>query len=182
MLLALLDTALAASDAHGEGGIPMVEIGLHAANFIFLYGLLFFIARKPVGELLKQRQAEVRQALDKGNAALKAAEDRNGDIESKLSHFDKQVAEMRAQADADVAAEHALVKERTAADIAAYEALTDRNIAEVRRNARVKLQKDAVEAAVAAAEEQIRGQLNKDDHKRLAGDFLAAVDAEAANG
>ncbi|MCP4805050.1 MAG: ATP synthase F0 subunit B [Proteobacteria bacterium] len=182
MLLAVIDVALAAGDAHGEGGIPFTDIGIHAFNFVFLYAVLFFIARKPVAELLKARQADVRQALEKGHAALKAAEDRNGDIASKLSHFDKEVTGLRLNAERDIGAERTLVKERTAADIAALEALTDRNIAEARRNARVKLQRDAVDAAVAAAEEQIRGQLNKDDKTRLAGDFLAAVDAEAANG
>ena len=181
MLLAVIDVALASPDAHGEGGIPLTDIGIHAVNFVFMYALLFFIARKPVAELLKSRQAEIRQALDKGHAALKAAEDRNADVASKLSHFDKEVTALRLNADRDIAAEATLVRERTLADIAAFEALTDRNIAEARRNARVKLQRDAVDAAIAAAEEQIRGQLNADDHKRLAGDFLAAVDAEAAN-
>lgn len=182
MLLSLIDVAFAASEAHGDGHIPMKEIGFHAINFVLLYAILFFVARKPIAELLKTRQTEVRDALEKGHAALKAAEDRNTDVDAKLSRFDKELTTLRLKADQDIQAEAALVRERTAADIAALEALTDRNIAEARRNARVALQKQTVDAAILAAEERIRTQVNADDHKRLAGDFLAAVDAEAANG
>ena len=114
MLLALMDVAFA-SDAAGP---PWNEIGIHAINFVLLYTVLFFLARKPVAELLKSRQAEIKKALDDGNAALKAAEDRHGELDSRLGHFGQMVEDMKLQAKADADNERENLRARTVTDIA----------------------------------------------------------------
>jgi len=171
MLLLLVDTALAA----GGEGPPLTEIGIHAINFVLLYTVLFFLARKPVAELLKGRQAEIKKALDDGNAALKAAEDRHSELDSRLAHFDKLVEDMKAQAKSDADNERVAMRRKTKADIVSLQALTERTIREETRNARAALQREAVDLAVQIAEESLRKQITDADHQRLAGEFLVAV-------
>lgn len=174
MLHLLLETAFAAS---GDGP-PMTEIGVHAINFVLLYTVLFFLARKPVAELLKERQAEIKKALDDGNAALKAAEDRHAELDSRLAHFDKLVEDMKAQAKTDADNERAQMRTKTEGDIASLKALTERTIREETRNARATLQREAVDLAMQIAEESIRQQISAADHERLAGEFLVAVEGD----
>lgn len=172
MFLALMDSALAAG---GGEGPPMKEIGVHAINFVLLYTVLFFLARKPIAEILKSRQAEIKKALDDGNAALKAAEDRHSELDVRLTQFSKMVDEMKAQAKTDADNERASLREKTASDIVMLKALTERTIREETRNARAALQRESVDLAVQIAEESLRKQITAADQERLAGEFLVAV-------
>ena len=84
IVTALLVSSPAWAAGGGDGGIPMTEIGIHAVNFVLMYGLLFFLLRKPIGELLRQRQASIRQDLEDASGAKNEAQDRLDAIQAKL--------------------------------------------------------------------------------------------------
>lgn len=174
--------ALASGGESHEGGIPVSAIAVHAANFVLMYAVIFFAARKPVADMLKQRSAGVKKAIDDANAARKAAQERVSEIEGRLSRLDAEVESMRAQAADAAQAELEHSRKVTAQDIENLKALTALHIQEETNIARQTLQAEAVDLAMKLAEERIRGQINAQDHQRFAGEFLKAVkDQEVAS-
>lgn len=172
---ALLISTPAWAAGGGDGGIPLTEIGIHAVNFVLMYGLLFFLLRKPVSELLKQRQASIRQDLEDAAGAKNDAQARLDAIQAKLDDFDAEVAKMTADAREDAAAEAKYTAERTERDATMLREMTAGTVREETRNARARLQQDAVDAAVKLAEEKLRAEISGADQTRLANDFLGAL-------
>jgi F-type H+-transporting ATPase subunit b len=166
--------------ASGGDGPPLTAIGVHLANFIVLFGGLFFLVRKPVAEALRGRQAEVKNEIDTSNSLRKDAQTRFDEIEARLSRFETEVAGLKAQAEKEAAADREYIRERTAADIEALKLMTEQTIRDESRKARSALQAEAVDLAVGLAEERLRASINDGDQQRLAGEFLVAVKGQEA--
>ena len=167
--------------AAGGDGPPLKAIGVHLANFVLLFTVLFFLVRKPVAEALKARQGEVKHEIDESNAKRKDAQTRFDEIEARLNRFENEVAELKAQAEKEAAADREYLRQRTAADIESLKQLTEQTIRDEGRKARAALQAEAVGLAVGLAEERLRASINDGDQERLAGEFLLAVKQEAAD-
>lgn len=175
IVTALLVSSPAWAAGGGDGGIPMTEIGIHAVNFVLMYGLLFVLLRKPVGELLRRRQGSIRQELEDASGAKNEAQARLDAVQSKLDDFDAELAQMVADAREDAAAEARYTAERTERDATMLREMTAGTVREETRNARAQLQQDVVDAAVKLAEEKLRADIGGADHDRLANDFLGAL-------
>lgn len=166
--------------AGGGEGPPFVAIAVHFANFTILFGALFFLLRKPVGEMLRARQAEVKKEIDDSNKQRKDAQARFDEMEARLARFEAEVAELKATAEKEAAADREYLRERTAADIEVLKELTEQTIRDEGRKARAALQREAVDLAVGLAEERLRASINDTDQDRLAGEFLLAVKGQEA--
>lgn len=165
-----------------HGGPPMTAIAIHAVNFVLLVGILVFVARTPLSDFLKMRSGRIRKDIEDAARAQAEARSRYEDLEARLNNFERQLADLRAEGEADAAREAALLEERTRQDLRQIEANAERVIREEVRKAKVALQAQAVDLAVRVAEEQIRGQMTPADHDRLAQEFLGAVRKETAHG
>lgn len=174
----LLSSPAFAAGAAGDG-IPLSDIGIHAINFVLMYGLLAVLLHKPIRELLKQRQASIRQDLEDAASSKDAAQARHDALSAKLDNFDAELARMTAEARKDAAAESELARDRTERDGEMMREMTSATVREETRNARSDLQRGAVDLAVKLAEEKLRGEISGADHGRLAGEFLTAVKGEA---
>lgn len=170
--------ALASDGAVGEGP-PLDAIGVHAINFLLMYGLLAFLLRKPIADALKQRQATIRQDLEDSAETRDAAQARYDTLAEKIAHFDDELAAMKADAAEDASKEREYMAERTERDAMMLREMTAGTIREETRRARTELQREAVDLAVKLAEERLRAEIGGGDQQRLAGEFLSAVKGEA---
>lgn len=181
LLFAVSALAWAGGGEHGSGP-PTTAIAIHAVNFLLMMGILFWVARTPFADFLKMRAGRIRKDLDDATRAQAEARARYEELEARLNSFERQLAELKAEGEADAAREAALLDQRTQADIRQLQANAERVIREEVRKARVSLQAEAVELAVRVSEEQIRGQMTPADQDRLAQEFLTAVRKETAHG
>lgn len=156
-------------------------IGIHGLNFLLFFGFLFFVARKPVAEALRQRQAQVKQDIDDGNAARKEAQERFDALEARLARFEQEVEEMKAEAKLAADRDTEMHRKHTAEDIELLKEQATRAIREEGVKAHRKLREQAVDIAIGVATETLRGKLTAADHARLNNDFLVAVTPGAAD-
>ncbi|MFN7143514.1 MAG: hypothetical protein ACK4YP_07060 [Myxococcota bacterium] len=174
-----------AEGGHGEAGahgIPWDLIALQAANVVIFVGLLVWLARKPVGDYLKNRALGIRGQLEE-SAKLKAeAAARAADMESKLVSLGKRVDELKAEAAVEADKEAQRIEERAHADAARIKETAERTIREEATRARNELRGEAARLAVQLARETLKRSVTPDDQERLAREFLAAVEKETPNG
>jgi F-type H+-transporting ATPase subunit b len=184
-LLLVSGAALASGGENAcEAGLDsacMQAIGIHAANFLLFFVFLFFVARKPISEVLRQRQAQVKQDIDDANASRKAAQERFDGLEARLARFEQELGEMKAVAKAAADRDTALHRKHTAEEIERLKDQATRAIREEGVRAHRKLREQVVDLAIHAATDTLRGKLSATDHTRLNNEFLIAVNPGAAN-
>lgn len=156
-------------------------IGVHALNFVLFFGFLFFVARKPIAEALRQRQAQVKHDIDAANEARKVAQERFDGLEARLARFEQEVEEMKAQAKTAAERDTEMHRKHTAEDIELLKNQATRAIREEGLKAKRKLREQAVDLAIGVATETLRGKLAAADHQRLNNEFLVAVNPGAAD-
>ncbi len=166
-------------DEHGATPIPLKDIGFHAFNFVLMYVVLFFLARKPVAELLKQRQSSIRQDLEGSARDLEVAKERYDSLVKKLAAFDDELSAMKNEARQDAEQERLYIAERTERDAMMLREMTAGAAREETRKAHAELQKNAVDLAVKLAEEKLRAEIATSDHQRLANEFLSVLKEDA---
>jgi F-type H+-transporting ATPase subunit b len=175
----LLSTLAHAAEGHAAGeahGIPWDTIAFQAVAVTVFIGLLFWFARRPVGDALKNRSLEVSRRIEEAAKARDEAAARYAEIESRLVSLDRRVEDMKAEAAAEADKEAARIRERGHADAARIRETAERTIREEGDRARTQLRAEAVGLAVQLARESLKRQVTQEDQERLAKDFLAAVD------
>lgn len=164
-------------DSDSDGYVVM-KLVQHAFNLTILIGLLVYFGRRPIGDALKTRAAELRKELTEAARARDEAQAKFAELNARLEKFEDEVAKMKADAQADARAEEARLIARAQAEAARIAESADRTIADELRRARVALRDDAVALAVELAEGTLRGQVQGDDQRRLARQFLDTLSAE----
>ncbi|WP_437897191.1 F0F1 ATP synthase subunit B family protein [Sorangium sp. So ce124] len=150
------------------------------------FGLLAFIVvrfgRKPIAEALKKRKQTITQELDNASRLKQEAEQRLEDYEDKLTRLEETLAELKAEhaAQAEVEKAHVLaeaeqrrVRMRRDAEFRAEQEL---------KAARAMLLQEAVQNAVAAAEELLRQRIGQQDLDRVNEEYLKAIPAAVSAG
>lgn len=173
--------ALAAGGGHAEG-VPTREMIFHGINLALLLGFLFWVAKSPVGDAVRNRSAVVRQDLEESNKLRKEAQSRFDELDARLSRFEETVDEMKAEAAREAEAEAARIAEQTEVEVARVAATAEKTIRDETVQARTALRREAIELAVKLAEENLRGRITAADHDRMARDLLGAVQNENTNG
>lgn len=144
-------------------------------NFTVLVVFLYFILRKPVSQFLNGRIAGIEQQL--------------ADLEARKISAEKELAEYRRQLEAmDAEARTILEQYREQGEAARARILAEAEVSaakmreQARRNmehefarARVQLQAEVMEKALARAEALIREKISPEDHERLTGEYLKKV-------
>ncbi|MFZ5482324.1 MAG: hypothetical protein ACOZNI_36520 [Myxococcota bacterium] len=178
----LLTTLAYAAEGGGHGGpegahgIPWDTIAFQSIAVAIFLGLLFWFARRPVGDALKNRALDVRNRIESAAKARDEAAARYAEIESRLVSLDRRVEEMKAEAAADADNEAERIRERAHADAQRVKETAERTIREEADRARTQLRAEAVGLAVQLARESLKRAVTPEDQERLAKDFLAAVD------
>ncbi len=179
-ILALLVpvVALASGGDHGDdhGGFPAFALIMHLVNLLILVGGIFWLARRPVSDALKNRSLHLRRAIDEAQQAREQAGERIEELEEKLSSFEFEVERIRKELADQAERERAAIVERTQREAASIQASAERAIRDEAARARRSLQGDVVGLAVKLAEATIAKQVGDSDHERLARELIAVLD------
>jgi F-type H+-transporting ATPase subunit b len=173
---------------HAEGehgahhGPDAVKIAALFVNFGIWIALIVYLLRTPLAEYLRSRRLAVEEGLEEAKRLQVEAQRVYDEYTEKLAHRDEEKQRLREEM------------------IRAGEAERDRLLAEADRRAermrkdaqflidqqlkqlRIDLTREAVEAAVAAAEEVLRAQASEADQKRLAEAYLESLKGSLQEG
>lgn len=174
-LLVASGVAVASSEGgHGGGGWAATDT-YRVMNFAVLAIGLFFILRKPVSQFLSDRIQGIRDQLKDLEAQKIAAEKKLAEYNDKLAALsqeaDKIVAQYRQQGEA--AREKILKEAENAA--AKLEDQARRNIENEFAQAKLKLETEVFEKAIAKAESRLKDLVTDNDQDRLVQDYLNKV-------
>jgi F-type H+-transporting ATPase subunit b len=164
-----------ASAGGGHHGPNMPVLAMQTGALIIFLAILVKVASRPIGDALKARAANVRDQLEEAKRLKAEADAQAAEVERRLAALDTQVAEMKAQAQADAAAESARIAARAEADAARLRETAERTLREETVRARNELRAEAVHLAVELARGTLARGVNAEDQQRLAREFLAAV-------
>ncbi len=144
-------------------------------NFVALVWLLVRFGRKPLGDFLHQRHVSVRKDLDEAAQLHREARARLAEIEGKLAALDREISEIKQAVAADAELERERIIKNAEAEAERIVKQADDILAREVRNAQRRLEVEAVDAALTAAEKLIKQQLTEEDRQRLDEEYFAQI-------
>jgi F-type H+-transporting ATPase subunit b len=180
----------AAEEAHGDGhhGGPIhlrdvltnPEFGAAAINFVLLLIILVRFGKRPVASFLGDRRRIMERSMNEAAEHKAKAEKLHKEYSDRLAQLDRELQKLRD----DIARSAQEDKQRIVADAeetaqrlrSETEALIDQH----RKALTADVRRDVVEAAAAAAEQVLRGQLTPGDQQRLADVYVQRVGSTGA--
>jgi len=178
--MALVFVPVVALAAGGELTVTPTEhdvksIVMHTVNLLILLGILGYLLRNKIKDAVANRSAQIKKSIDDAAALRKETQLRFDDVERKLSGFEKQLSEMRADAENEAEKEHAAILQRAERDAKTISESAERTIRDETARARQSLRAEAAALSVSLAEKQLSKDFNPEDQRRFADEFLGAV-------
>lgn len=147
----------------------------HLFNLALILGVIGYLARRPVLDAIKTRAHDIRKEITETARARDEARQRHEELGARLSKFEDEVAQMKAQAADDAKQEEQKLIERARTEAERIRQTAERSIRDEVTRAQIALRKEAVDLAVQLAEQTLRSEVGPDDHKRLARQFLDSI-------
>lgn len=162
--------------AHGhEGGIDPIAMGGSVLNFLVLVGLIYVGLRKPLESFLATRRASVVDGMEEARRVKAAAEAKDAEYTARIANLDAELEGLRE----DMRRGGLLERDRIVAEASkrAEKMHEDARflIEQQLKQLREDLTKEAVEAAVRAADETLRKAITSHDQERLAQQYLGTL-------
>jgi F-type H+-transporting ATPase subunit b len=151
------------------------NIGQHVFNLTLLVAFLVYVGRRPVLDAVKNRALGIRKEITDAARLRDEAKQRHEELSARLSGFEEEVRTLRADAEIDAKVEEQKLIERAHEEAKRIGQIAERNIRDELVRARVALRKDAVDLAVKLAEQVLRSEVEPEDQRRLARQFLESL-------
>jgi F-type H+-transporting ATPase subunit b len=176
MMLCFSSAAFCSGGGHEAGSKPWVSTDTYRVmNFFVLAAALFFLLRKPASQALNARIQGIREQLSELEAKKKAAEKELNAYSKKLLLLDQEtekIVEDYVKQGKDAKAK--ILKEAESVAVK-LEEHARRNIEQEFKRAKLQLQEDILESAIAKAEKLIASKITTDDQDRLVDEYLKKV-------
>lgn len=142
-------------------------------NFLVVFGFLWFMLRKFLPTLFRQRTESIQKRMEEARKASEEARRRLADVEGRLSRLDTEIAQMRNEADA--AAHNEEQRLMTAAEEERRRIVqsAEQEISMAANAARRELKAYAADLAVSLAEKKI--QVPQSADQALVREFTARI-------
>jgi len=177
-VLVLLFAALSAHAAE-EGGSSAAERANEIfkwINFAIVAGLLAWVFLKLTPAFFRKNAETISSAITKATAAKAEAERQLREAEGKLSRLQQEVAELRATAQREAAAEAERLRAVTQSDVKKVGLAAKAEIEAAERAARLELKVIAANLAVDGAESLLAKQLTPQAQESLLSAFVKSLE------
>lgn len=165
----------AAEHAHAEAGGWEITDWYRVMNFVVLVVGLYWLLRKPVSQALNSRIDRIAEELEELEGRKKAAE-------MQLAEYDRQLAALDKEAEKIIDEYQRQGQEAKARILREAEATAEKLKEQARKNiehefkqAKLTLQQEVVEKALARAEQLIAEKISAEDQDRLVDEYLDKV-------
>lgn len=145
-------------------------------NFALVAGVIVWLCLKKGPAFFSRRAEAIGSAIQKSTEAKKLADQHLHDAESKLQNLEQEVAELRAFAQRESAAEAERIRKLTDSDGQKIDAAAQAEIAAAERATRLELKALAANLAVSAAESLLAQQLTPAAQESLINNFVKTLD------
>ena len=177
---ALLAMLLLALNAHAEEAAnasqQSAETLFKWINFAIVAGVIIWICLKSGPAYFSRRADIISSAIEKSTAAKNRADEQLREAETKLQNLEKEVAELRAAAQRESAAEAERLRNLTSADKQKIDAAANAEVDATERAARLELKALAANLAVDGAESLLASQLTPAAQESLINNFVKTLD------
>ncbi|MBZ0120396.1 MAG: hypothetical protein K8H88_25620 [Sandaracinaceae bacterium] len=164
------------SGEHASHATDWTEVLATVVNFLLLCAILVFLARKPLTEYLRARRLQIEEGLVEAARLKEEAERKHAEYSERLEQMDEELERMRKEMVQAGEAE----RDRIIAEAEARAARMRREaqfvIDQRVKQLRADLTREAIEAAVGAAEALLRDATTPQDQKQLADSYLAQLE------
>jgi ATP synthase F0 subunit b len=151
-------------------------------NFLVLIGIYYKYGKTPISEGLRSRRATIAREIEEAQRMRKEAEARAKKYQEKLNHLEAELRETRESLKAAGEGERDRIVREAEEKAARMEKDAKFLVEQELKQLRTELTREAVETAVAAAEELLRKRITASDQERLAEDYLAQLAAKRPSG
>jgi len=149
-------------------------------NFLLLAGLLGYLIKKHGGPFLAARSEQIRQSLEAGEKAKAEAEARAAAVQAKIANLDREIAEFRSSALADLEREAERIRQKTETELSRIEQQTKAEIVVIGKQTRLELRQYVAKLAMGLAEQKIRTRMSPDVQATLVNNFTGDLSSHAA--
>jgi len=178
-LFVLLFTAASAYAAE-EGGRAAAENAAEVfkwINFSIVAAFMLWLCLKKAPAFFSRRASAIGSAISSATARKAAADAQLSEAEARLANLEKEVAELRALAGRESAAEVVRLRALTGSDAQKIRAAAQAEIEAAERAARLELKALAANLAVDGAESLLLRQLNPEAQEALISGFVESLEA-----
>jgi F-type H+-transporting ATPase subunit b len=174
----LLFTAISghAAQEGGNAGTERANEIFKWINFAIVAGLIAWVFLKLTPPFFRKNAETISSAISKATAAKAEAECQLREAEEKLAKLEREVAELRATAQREMAAETERLKAITQSDREKVKLAAKAEIEAAERAARVELKKIAANLAVDGAESLLTAELTPRVQESLVAAFVKSLE------
>jgi F-type H+-transporting ATPase subunit b len=162
-----------------EGGNPAVQSATEIfkwINFAIVASLIVWVFGKKLPSVFRARAEAVSSAITNATTAKAAADAQLRDAETRLANLQKEIAELRAAAEKEAAAEVERLRAATLSDAQKIAAAAKAEIEAAERAARLELKALAANLAVDGAESLLAKQLTPKAQESLISNFVKSLE------
>ena len=177
-VLAVLFLTLSAQAAEegAAAGAGLAQELFTWINFAIWAGALFWLCLKKAPRFFRGRAEAIGSAIAKARGAKAAADAQLREAESKLGNLEKEVAELRAFAEREAAAEGERIRTATRSDMEKIALAARAEVEAAERTARLELKALAAKLAVEGAESLLTNQLTAQTQAGLISNFVKSLE------
>lgn len=176
----LMSAAAFAAEHGGAHEVDMVGLwknfGYRSIVFIALIAILYKVAKKPLLNLLDKRTADIEKAIEDANEASESAKAELTNYEIKMKGFEKDLETMKEKSLKAAEAEKEQIIEDAEKQIEKLKSFAENLIESETKKATVQLKKEAVLAAIEAAEAKLGSKLDGDTQKKILDQYIKKIE------
>jgi len=174
--LGLFSAAAAiAAEEGGSSAEHSSEMIFKWIHFAILAGLLYWVFGKLLPPMFRRNADNISSAITKATAAKVEAERKLQEAATKMGNLEREIAEFRAQAQRDAAAEVERLRGATVLDVEKIRAAAKAEIEAAERAARVELKELAARLAVDGAESLVAKQMTPAVQEAMISSFVQSL-------
>lgn len=182
-VLATLTLAMMSVSAFAATGGEQVDMtallknfGYRVIVFVLLVLILVKLAKKPLLNFLDKRTADIEKAIKDANDASENAKAELTNYEIKMKGFEKDLETMKEKSLKAAEAEKEQILEDAEKQIEKLKSFAENLIESETKKASVQLKKQAVIAAIEAAEAKLGQKLDSETQKKLLDQYIKKIE------
>jgi len=172
-----------AAGGHGSGSLNWIDFDdPHSMplvamlfNFALLVLIVYFLLRRPVGGMVRNRHSTVAEALEEAKEKKEAAEKALAVAREQMENLEAEVERVRKQIIEAGEAEANTIRKDAAQRTERLQADTKAVIEQEIHHMAQLIREEVVEGIVAKAEKLIGEKIQRSDHDRLAREYLEEI-------
>jgi len=180
LTLAMMSVTAFAAEHGGEHAVDMTALwknfGYRVLVFVLLVAILVKLAKKPLLNFLDKRTADIEKTIKDATDASDSAKAELTNYEIKMKGFEKDLETMKEKSLKAAEAEKELIIEDAEKQIEKLKLFAENLIESETKKATVTLKREAVLAAIDAAEAKLGSKLDADTQKKILEQYIKKIE------